>query len=140
MLLLRGYVVTSPDYETNELSAFGVGPLAARGVLDGIRATLNFNMSGLSANSSKIAVFGYSGGAIATGWAIQTAPSYAPELNIVTASLGGLPANLTNNGLFLDGTVGSGFIPINWVGLSKYYASFASALNSVLTPNGTAAL
>ena len=110
LLLLRGYVVISSDWETNELAAFGIGSLAAHGVLDGIRATLNFNSSSLSTatNATKVAIHGYSGGGLASGWATQLQPTYAPEINLVAAAFGGLPANLTADGIFLDGTVASG--------------------------------
>lgn len=37
---------------------------------------------------------GYSGGGHAAGWAAQLANEYAPELNIIGAALGGVPADL----------------------------------------------
>ncbi|WP_280295038.1 lipase family protein, partial [Nocardia abscessus] len=37
-------------------------------------------------------VTGFCGGAIASGWAAQLAPEYAPELNLVGAAFGGVPA------------------------------------------------
>ena len=108
-ILQQGWTVSAADYESNELAAFGIGAIAAHGVLDGIRAAIAFNSSGLSQspNGTKVGLFGYSGGGQATGWAMQSQPSYAPELNIVGAALGGLPANLTADGIYLDGKVRS---------------------------------
>ena len=101
-LLVRGYTVSSADYESNELSAFAVGArsgrhaelmcaghLAGHAVLDGIRATLNFNQSRLDPSSTRIASIGYSGGAFATGWAASLQPTYAPDVKLIAAAFGG---------------------------------------------------
>lgn len=135
-LLIKGFTVTSSDYETNEIAGFGSGPLFARGVLDGIRATLNFNSSGLDPNATKIGLMGYSGGSIATTWAVATAPTYASELNIIGFSTGGTPANISANTIYLDGTAGSGFNFIGLAGLSKTYSSLKQYLSGVLTATG----
>jgi hypothetical protein len=37
---------------------------------------------------------GYSGGAQVTGWAAQLQPTYAPDVKLTGAALGGLPADL----------------------------------------------
>ena len=90
-----GWIVSSPDYE-GPGSSFSAGRLSGHGVLDGLRAALNFGSTlGLS-SGVKVAGFGYSGGAIATGWAAALQPSYAPELTskLVGWSYGGTPANI----------------------------------------------
>lgn len=46
-------------------------------------------------NQAVLGGLGYSGGAIATGWAAALHASYAPELNIKGWSMGGTPANTT---------------------------------------------
>jgi hypothetical protein len=48
---------------------------------------------------------GYSGGALASGWALQQQKEYAPELssNLVAAALGGLPVNVEDILLKLNG-------------------------------------
>ena len=56
-------------------------------VLDGLRAAVNYPELGLSSDAS-MAVWGYSGGGLASGWAAEAAATYAPELNIVGAVLG----------------------------------------------------
>lgn len=56
-------------------------------VLDGIRAAQNFERAGI-ARTAPVALWGYSGGGLATGWAAELWASYAPELNVVGAVLG----------------------------------------------------
>jgi hypothetical protein len=89
LYLLKGWIVSSPDYEGPQ-SSYGAGKVSGYSVLDGLRATINF----LGLKNPSVAIYGYSGGAIATGWAAALAPSYARELRIVGAATGGTPANL----------------------------------------------
>jgi triacylglycerol lipase len=56
-------------------------------VLDGLRAAVNYAELRLSPNAP-MAVWGYSGGGLASGWAAEAAANYAPELDIVGAVLG----------------------------------------------------
>lgn len=141
--LLQGYIVASPDYEGPD-AAFGPGHLEGMGVLDGMRAVQNFaDTLGLSTDQPAIVGTGYSGGAIATGWAASLHPSYAPELNVKGWVAGGTPANLTGTLLFIDGTLSSGFIPAAIDGLSKpsaYGAELKPVIDSIITEKGQAAL
>jgi hypothetical protein len=81
--------------------------------LDSVRATKAFATLGLASNV-KVGMWGYSGGAIAQGWAAALQPSYAPDLNVVGIAHGGTPANLTATVEFLDGKLFSGceYIPL----------------------------
>lgn len=88
----RGFAVAVPDWEGPEANWVGAGG-AARSVLDGLRAVQHFRPAGVTA-SAPTALVGYSGGALATDWALQLQPSYAPELRFVGAALGGTPAEL----------------------------------------------
>lgn len=137
--LLRGYIVASSDYEGPD-AAFAVGRLEATGVLDGMRAVTNYHdVLGLSTDSPKIVGVGYSGGAIATGWAAGLQSSYAPELDIKGWVMGGTPANLTGTLLFIDSSPFSGFIPAAIVGLEKpsaYGESLKPLIDSIATENG----
>ena len=56
-------------------------------VLDGIRAAQNFEPAAI-ARTAPVALWGYSGGGLATGWAAELWASYATELNVVGAVLG----------------------------------------------------
>ena len=136
--LLLGYIVASPDYEGPD-AAFGVGRLAGMGVLDNMRAVSNFEGLGLSTAKPMIVGTGYSGGAIATGWAASLQPSYAPELDMKGWAQGGTPANLTATMEFIDDTLFSGFLPPAVVGFSSpsaYSAQLTPLLNKILTSKG----
>ncbi|MFI9507825.1 lipase family protein [Nocardia sp. NPDC052566] len=89
-LLDRGYAVVMTDYQGPRM-AYGHGPTEGREVLDGIRAALRSPDAGLS---GPVALLGYSGGGIATVWAAQLHPTYAPELDLVGAAAGGAPTDL----------------------------------------------
>lgn len=137
--LFLGYIVASPDYEGPD-AAFSPGHLEGMGVLDNMRAVSNFKDTlGLTTDNPMIVGTGYSGGAIATGWAASLQPSYASELDIKGWVQGGTPANLTGTLLFIDDTLFSGFIPPAVAGLampSAYGAQLAPLINKVLTPKG----
>ncbi|OQE46022.1 hypothetical protein PENCOP_c001G03642 [Penicillium coprophilum] len=139
--LALGYIVASPDYEGPE-AAFGPGRLAGMGVLDGIRAVENFKTLGFAANPMVVGV-GYSGGAIATGWAASLQPKYASELNIKGWVQGGTPSNLTGTMYQLDNTAFSGFLPAAIAGLSRpsaYGAELIPFIKEIITPEGQKAL
>jgi alpha-beta hydrolase superfamily lysophospholipase len=57
------------------------------GILDGVRAALGCERPGLSP-SAPVALWGSSGGGLASAWAAESRGRYAPELNIVGAVLG----------------------------------------------------
>jgi hypothetical protein len=105
-LLLLGYAVAIPDDEGPE-STFLAGPQEGHAVLDGIRAVENFDHAGIG-KANKWALDGYSGGANSVGWAAQLQPSYAPEIPLVGAAMGGTPANPVPIAESLDGGVASG--------------------------------
>lgn len=63
--LSYGWTLMVSDYEGSN-SAFGSGRQAGYAVLDGLRAAVNYKPAGVSTRA-KLAGYGYSGGAIATG-------------------------------------------------------------------------
>lgn len=136
--LLSGYTVASADYEGPDV-AFSPGRLSGMGVLDGMRAVVNYGPNiGLNKNPM-IVNAGYSGGAIAGGWAASLHPTYAPDLNIKGWIIGGTPANLTQVLLAVDNTLFSGFLPGAISGLampSAYGAQLKPVLDKVITPHG----
>lgn len=141
--LASGYIVASPDYEGPD-SAFGAGRLAGMGILDNMRAVKNFKDTlGLTTDNPAIVGAGYSGGALATGWATSLQPSYAKELTIKGWIQGGTPANLTGTAAFLDGTFTAGLLPPAFAGLSApsaYGAQLTPLLDSIITEEGRKAL
>lgn len=90
--LLQGWTVVYPDYQ-GPTKALAASRLEGQVVLDSIRAALRFKPLGLDRNTP-VAMWGYSGGALATAWAATLQAGYAPELNIVGVASGGTPANL----------------------------------------------
>lgn len=140
--LLSGYIVASPDYEGPD-AAFTPGHLEGQGTLDGMRAVINFKKTlGLSDNPMIVGT-GYSGGAIATGWAASLHPKYAPELNVKGWACGGTPANLTATLLKVDNTQFSGFLQTAIDGLmapSAYGAELGPLVDEIITPQGRQAL
>ncbi|KAL4975303.1 secretory lipase-domain-containing protein [Aspergillus desertorum] len=141
--LLHGYIVAAPDHEGPD-AALASGRLAGMTVLDGMRAVINFNATlGFSTSHPMVAATGYSGGAIATGWAASLHSTYASELNIKGWAMGGTPANLTGTFYYLDGKMYSGFIPAAIDGLCKpsaYGALLQPIMDRIATERGRALL
>jgi Secretory lipase len=113
--LEQGWAVVVPDYEGLN-SDFTGGPQEGHGVLDAIRAAEGFGPLGLDGASTPVGMWGYSGGALATGWAAELEPSYASALNVKGVAEGGVPADfasIVNNinggpfaGLYFDAAFG----------------------------------
>lgn len=131
--LAEGWVVIVPDHQGPN-GAYFTNRLAGRSVLDGIRATLQSTaFTGIS-KSARVTIWGYSAGASVTQWAAELQPTYAPELKIFGAAIGGgcnslaVPISRVNNGRV------SGFIPIVLVGLSAQYTGLRELINKELKP------
>jgi hypothetical protein len=92
LALARGLAVVAPDYEGPNNAFFGA-PGQAHGVLDGIRAAMRFGPDGFTAKTP-LALWGYSGGSIASTQAALFQPTYAPEIKFDAIALGGLVAEL----------------------------------------------
>jgi hypothetical protein len=95
LALRRGWVVVVVDW-TGPQHSFVDLPLAARFVLDGIRAAIRLEPAGLAA-STPVGLWGYSGGALATLFAAEQQPSYAPELDLVAVAAGGGGVDITSS-------------------------------------------
>jgi hypothetical protein len=118
-MLSKGWAVAMPDFEGPK-SVFMAGVQAGHAVLDGIRAVRRFTAAGLPAQAPW-ALAGYSGGAQATGWAAELQPSYAPDVTLAGASMGGIPADPEAVARSLDGGVFSGFEAAAAVSLGTEY-------------------
>jgi hypothetical protein len=116
--VVAGFTVTVPDYEGTNLD-WGAGQESGYGTLDAIRATENY--LGVP-SSTKVGMVGYSGGAIATEWASELAPSYAPGLHIIAAAAGGVPVDFAHNLTYINGGDDwSGVIPAVLVSLGRAF-------------------
>lgn len=91
VLLQRGWAVALPDHLGPNF-AYGAAKLGGQITLDGIRAVKQ--VAELQIAQSTVSMIGYSGGGMATAWAAALAPTYAPELKIAGAAMGGVPMNM----------------------------------------------
>lgn len=120
--LLAGDTVVVPDTEGEEAD-FAAGPVYGINTLDSLRAALASPATGL-AGAGKIGLIGYSGGAIATEWAAELAPSYAPEVSakIVGTAFGGTLVDPAHNLHYVEGsTIWAGVIPMALIGIARAY-------------------
>jgi hypothetical protein len=120
--LLAGETVVVPDTEGEEAD-FSAGPVYGYNTIDSLRAALSSPATGLSGDA-KIGLAGYSGGAIATEWAAQQAPTYAPEINskIVGAAMGGVLVDPAHNLKYVEGSSSwASIIPMALDGLARAY-------------------
>jgi hypothetical protein len=120
--LLAGETVVIPDTEGEE-AAFAAGPVYGYNTLDSLRAALKSPATGLT-STTKIGLAGYSGGAIATEWAAQLAPTYAPEIDsdIVGAAMGGVLVDPAHNLKYIEGSsTWASVIPMSLDGLSRAF-------------------
>ncbi|KAF3767334.1 LIP-domain-containing protein [Cryphonectria parasitica EP155] len=136
----RGWFVSVPDYESTK-AAFGAPFLEGQATLDNIRAVLNLARArpdiGLAGGEDvRCAVWGYSGGSIASEWAVELQGLYAPELPLAGAVLGGLVPNFTTVFYEIDGTVWAGDIPAGVVGVTVEDAAARAFVLSRLKTTG----
>jgi len=120
--LLAGETVVIPDTEGEEAD-FSAGPVYGYNTLDSLRAALSSPATGLT-STTKIGLAGYSGGAIATEWAAQLAPTYAPEINsnIVGAAMGGVLVDPAHNLKYIEGSSSwASVIPMSLDGLTRVF-------------------
>ncbi len=129
LYIAAGDTVVVPDYEGTNLD-WGAGQESGYGTLDGIRAAER--VLGLAAASTPVAMVGYSGGSIATEFASELQPTYAPSLDLVGTAEGGVPVDFAHNLDYINGSKGwSGVIPAVLVGVGRAFklnvAQYASA-------------
>ncbi|KAI5965874.1 uncharacterized protein KGF55_001238 [Candida pseudojiufengensis] len=124
MALTQGWVVIIPDYEGPN-SVFPVAKDTAFAVLNCMRAAKTF----FDEEDIKFGMMGYSGGAFTSAWASIYQPTYAPELNLVGAALGGLIPNITALIENVDGGPYAGLIVNILNGLSNEYPQFKNAIH-----------
>jgi hypothetical protein len=126
--LTKGWAVVVTDYQ-GPRDAYGAGRMEGHAVLDGVRATLASPEAGLTAQT-KVGLWGYSGGGLATGWAAELQPSYAPELNVAGVASGGTPADLGAAGRQMDGGPFAGLFLAAAIGVSREYPELLGIFNA----------
>lgn len=135
LALRRGWTVLAVDW-TGPQHSFVDLSLAGRFVLDGIRAACGFGPTDLDC-AVPVGLWGYSGGALATLYAAEQHPQYAPELNIVGVAAGGAGVDMTTSPeMFEAGNLLSG-IPFGaCIAAGRAFPDFDLAGH--LTPDGQA--
>lgn len=136
--LQKGIPVVTSDYEGPK-AAFTSGKQAGHATLDSIRAALkSTSTTGIKPNA-KLVMWGYSGGALATEWAAELQPTYAPELSFLGAAMGGLTPNISsvlftiNKGLF------AGLAPTGVYGMAAAHPELLTFINANIIPSKKAA-
>ncbi|MFE9581573.1 lipase family protein [Nocardia sp. NPDC006044] len=131
--LERGWAVTIPDQGGTD-DHFLTPEEPGYVVLDGIRAAEQFGPLGLAGVDTPVGLYGYSGGGVASTWAAEMAPHYAPELKLVGAVLGAPVADLAGTLISISNTPTGGLLPLAGAAMSKDSAEFADTLSHYLTP------
>lgn len=136
--LAEGWVVTVPDHEGPD-GRWGTPHEPGYRVLDGVRATLGFEPLGLAADS-RVGLWGYSGGGLASAWAAEVHADYAPELNVVGAVLGSPVGDLGNTFRRLNGTSMSALPALVVSALADAYPGLQRVIDEHATDEGRALL
>ncbi|KAI1375777.1 lipase 1 [Hypoxylon crocopeplum] len=142
IMLGRGWFVTIPDFE-GPRAAFSATVLAGHATLDGIRAVLSLTGTTdvslpSSASMFKYAMWGYSGGSLASEKAAELQVQYAPELStgFVGAALGGLVSNLGAVFSVTNKTPYTGNLVLVLLGIMNEYPQADAYLRSRLKTQG----
>lgn len=141
-MLRRGWFVVVPDFE-GPRACFGATVLAGHATLDAIRAVLSLagnddiplpNDAGLF----KHAMWGYSGGSIASEKAAELQVQYAPELStgLVGAALGGLVSDIWSLYSVVNKTRFTGLLILILLGVMNEFPEVDAYIRSRLKPNG----
>ncbi|GGC53355.1 lipase [Hoyosella rhizosphaerae] len=133
--LAEGWAVAMPDHGSIA-DRFLTPRQPGFAVLDGIRAATSFEPAGLAGPQTPTALWGYSGGAIASSWAIEEHPTYAPELNIRGAAFGAPERDLEASLHSANRALLAGLIPIALAAIGKDSPEFAAELEPYLTTEG----
>lgn len=122
----KGWTVSVPDHG-GQSGRWGIPREPGYMVLDGLRACLAHAPFGL-APDTRIGVWGYSGGGLATSWAAETAPSYAPELNVIAGAVGAPVSDPGNVFVYLNNTLFTGLPTLVIAALAREYPALREVL------------
>lgn len=117
--LAEGWAVSVPDHEGCR-GMWGAPHEPGFRILDGVRAALHSDRLGLSP-SAPIALWGYSGGGLATAWAAEHSFDYAPDLNVVGAVLGSPVGDCGSVARHLNGNFFAGMAALMIAALAEVF-------------------
>ncbi|SNR76214.1 Secretory lipase [Haloechinothrix alba] len=121
--LSKGWAVVVTDYEglgTPGTHTYATGRAEGPAVLDAARAAQRADGAGLSAGGP-VGIAGYSQGGQAAAFAAELHPRYAPELDLVGAAPGGVPADLVEVAEFNERGPAFGLVLGAALGLANAY-------------------
>lgn len=141
----RGWFVNVPDFEGPDAALICVVG-EAQATIDSVRALFSLHDSYKTAQwapqkvSTRVALYGFSGGSLATEFVTELLPSYAPELSqtVVGAAINSIPQNITATDLAvgMGGQLFAGLVPATLVGLGRKHGKFNATLYSTLKDSG----
>lgn len=137
-LVARGFAIVMTDYQglgTPGVHTYVNRVAEADAMLDAGRAAMRLPGTSLDPHGP-MALWGYSQGGGASAAAVELAPEYAPELNIVGAFAGAPPADLKEQIPFTDGSVLVGLIGYALNSVMASYPEYAEMVSALLTPMG----
>ena len=129
-----GWWVFTTDYEGLK-AEFTTGLQSGHAVLDSTRAVLSEGPSVGLSHSPRYALWGYSGGSLASMWAAELQPSYAPELNFAGIAVGGTTPNVSSvlQTINKGSHAGLAFSGLYWQ--AKAFPNLTDWLNDNLVPS-----
>ncbi|KAF7538533.1 hypothetical protein G7054_g2873 [Neopestalotiopsis clavispora] len=141
-MLERGWFVTMPDFE-GPRAAFGATVQAGHATIDGIRAVLSlaghqeYSLPD-SADKIKYAMWGYSGGSLASEKAAELQVQYAPEMTagFVGVALGGLVSSAASVWEVTNKSPYAGNLVLILLGTMNEYPEFDALVRSLLKTDG----
>ncbi|TAQ87220.1 hypothetical protein B7494_g4479 [Chlorociboria aeruginascens] len=133
VVLGQGWFVNVPDYE-GPLASFTAGVQSGHATIDSVRAARDPRF-GLS-RDAKYALWGYSGGAIASEWAAELQVQYAPELDFAGVAIGGVTPNSTSVLVTVNNSPYAELIPNGLLGVASQDAALEQYLVSQLKSSG----
>lgn len=137
-MVARGFAVVMTDYEglgTNYMHTYVNHVSEGHAVLDAARAAMRLPNTSLDPHGP-VAFWGYSQGGGASASAVEMAPRYAPELNVVGAYAGAPPADVKEMLPYADGSIIVGAAGYLLNGFIAAYPEFADAIRALLTQRG----
>ncbi|PQE33618.1 lipase 1 precursor protein [Rutstroemia sp. NJR-2017a WRK4] len=130
-----GWLVNIPDFE-GPLATFAAGVSEGHAVLDSIRAVLSLSKQIGFSPSIPYAMWGYSGGSIASDFAAELQVQYAPEMSFAGMAIGGLPVQSLDVLTAASGGFFAGLVPSALLGITAQYPDARNYLISRLKPSG----
>ncbi|KAN0089549.1 Secretory lipase domain containing protein [Hyaloscypha variabilis] len=135
-LLKRGWFVNTPDYE-GPLASYCAGVQSGHATIDSIRAVLQVSEDfGLNHSVARNAIWGYSGGAMASEFSAELIGAYAPDLKLAGIVHGGLIPNVTSAGNKMTSKDTAGLAIAGIIGITSQQTDARKYIDSRLKTTG----